>query len=169
MKRGDRESKTYMSIDDMHEQLRSYREQELRVEVPPAASMCGQSVLRWWALWMKDAPETLWYYSRKNRPAWFSAEITSYCHYGDIKYVGQTMRAHHYHVYSWNGQRETIPEPCLMKRKADSSANLSAVRVLHDSGLMEPDFWEHFNTRGSSSARAASDGAEFRALSHRGL
>ena len=37
MKRGDRESKTYMSIDDMHEQLRSYRQQELRVEVPPAA------------------------------------------------------------------------------------------------------------------------------------
>ena len=37
MKRGDRESKPYMSIDDTHEQLRSYRQQELRVEVPPAA------------------------------------------------------------------------------------------------------------------------------------
>ena len=34
-----------------------------------------------------------------------------------------------------------------MKRKADSSANHSAGRVLHDSGLMEPDFWEHCNTR----------------------
>ena len=41
---------------------------------------------------MKDALETPWYYNRKNRPAWFSAEITSYCHYGDIQYVGQTMR-----------------------------------------------------------------------------
>ena len=34
-----------------------------------------------------------------------------------------------------------------MKRKADSSANHSAGRVLHDSGLMEPDLWEHCNTR----------------------
>ena len=112
-------------------------------------SSCGATVSRnsaskslplpWWAPWVKDAPETPWYYNRKNRPAWFSAEITSYCHYGDIQYVGQTMRAHHYHVYSWNGQRETIPEPCLMKRKADSSANLFAVRVLHDSGVKEPD------------------------------
>ena len=99
MKRGDRESKTYMRIDDMHEQLRSCREQELRVEVPPAASMCGQSVLWWWAPWMKDAPETPWYYNRKNRPAWFSAEIASYCGYGDIKYAGQTTRAHQCHVY----------------------------------------------------------------------
>ena len=34
-----------------------------------------------------------------------------------------------------------------MKRKADSSANHFAGRVLPDSGLMDPDFWEHFNTR----------------------
>ena len=42
-----------------------------------------------------------------------------------------------------------------MKRKADPSANLSATRVLHDSCLMKPDFWEHFNTRnvGSSSEK----------------
>ena len=33
-----------------------------------------------------------------------------------------------------------------MKRKADSSANPSAGRVLPDSGLMDPDIWEDFNT-----------------------
>ena len=99
MKRGDRESKIYMTIDDMHEQLRRYRSQELRVEIPPALFKCGQSVLQWWAPWMKDAPETPPHYNRKNRPAWFSAEIASYCRYGDIKYAGQTMRAHQYHVY----------------------------------------------------------------------
>ena len=30
MKRGDRESKVYMTIDDMHEQLRRYRAREFR-------------------------------------------------------------------------------------------------------------------------------------------
>ena len=99
MKRGDRESKIYMTIDVMHAELRRYRSQELRVEIPPAAFRCGQSVLQWWAPWMKDAPETPSHYNRKNRPAWFSAEIASYCGYGDIKYAGQTTRAHQYHVY----------------------------------------------------------------------
>ena len=40
-----------------------------------------------------------------------------------------------------------IPEPFLKKRKADSSANHSAGRALPDSGLVDPDFWEDFNTR----------------------
>ena len=48
---------------------------------------------------MKDASETPPHYNRKNRPAWFSAEIASYCGYGDIKIPGQTIRAHKYHVY----------------------------------------------------------------------
>ena len=38
-------------------------------------------------------------------------------------------------------------EGILMQRKADSSANYSAGRVLPDSGLMDPDFWEDLNTR----------------------
>ena len=33
-----------------------------------------------------------------------------------------------------------------MRRKADSSANHSARRVLPDSGLIDPNFWEDFNT-----------------------
>ena len=45
MKRGDRESKIYMTIDVMHEQLLRYHSQELAVEIPVAAFMCGQSVL----------------------------------------------------------------------------------------------------------------------------
>ena len=48
---------------------------------------------------MKDATVTPSTYNGKNRPAWFSAEIASYCRYGDIKYAGQTTRAHQYHVY----------------------------------------------------------------------
>ena len=81
------------------EQLRRYRSQELRVEIPPAAFKCGQSVLQWRAPWMKDAPETPSHYKQKNRPVWFSAEVASYCGYGHIKYAGQTTRAHQYHVY----------------------------------------------------------------------
>ena len=34
-----------------------------------------------------------------------------------------------------------------MRRKADSSANHSQGKVLPESGLMDPDFWEDFNTR----------------------
>ena len=109
--------------------------QEFRVEIPTAAFMCGQSVLHWWAHWMKDAAETPRHYNRRNRPAWFSAEIADYYRYGDIKYAGQTMRAHQYHVCNWNGRYETVPEPFLMKREGV------------DSGLVDPDFWEDFTTR----------------------
>ena len=94
-----------MTIDVMHEQLRRYRSQELRVEIPPAAFSCGQSVLQWWAPWMKDALETPQNYNRKNRPAWFSAEIASYCGYGDIKY--QARRFGHTSTMSIDGTANT--------------------------------------------------------------
>ena len=58
-----------------------------------------QSVLQWWAPWMKDAEETPASYNKKNRPWWFSAEVTSYRGYGDIKYAGQVTRHHQYNVY----------------------------------------------------------------------
>ena len=80
-----------MTIDVMHEQLRRYRSQELPVEIPLAAFMCGQTVLQWWAPWMKDAPET--------PPHYNPTPTRMNCRYGDIKYAGQTMRAHEYHVY----------------------------------------------------------------------
>ena len=73
--------------------------QELRVEIPTAAFKCGQPVLQWWASWMKDAEETPASYNKKNRPWWFSAEVTSYRGYGDIKYAGQVTRDHQYNVY----------------------------------------------------------------------
>ena len=34
-----------------------------------------------------------------------------------------------------------------MRRKADSSANHSQGKVLAESGLMGPNFWEELNTR----------------------
>ena len=48
---------------------------------------------------MKDAKETPASYNKKTRPAWFSAEVTSFRGYCDIKYAGQMMRAHVYNVY----------------------------------------------------------------------
>ena len=93
------ESKIFSTIDLMHQQLLRYRELELRVEIPPALFKCGQSVLQWWAPWMKDAEETPASYNKKNRPWWFSAEVTSYRGYGDIKYAGQVTRDHQYNVY----------------------------------------------------------------------
>ena len=99
MARVDCESKVYMAIDVMHEELRRYRALELRVEIPPALFKCGQSVLQWWASWMKDAKETPASYNKKTRPAWFSAEVTSFRGYCDIKYAGQMTRDHLYNVY----------------------------------------------------------------------
>ena len=99
MARGDRESNIYMTIDAMHEQLRRYRSQEFRVEIPLALFKSGQSVLQWWAPWMKDAKETPPSYNKNNRPAWFIADVTSYCGYGKIKYAGQDTLEHLYHVY----------------------------------------------------------------------
>ena len=47
----------------------------------------------------EERSETLRNYNKKNCSAWFSAEIASYDLYGVIKYAGQTMTAHQYHVY----------------------------------------------------------------------
>ena len=99
MARVDCESKVYMAIDVIHEELRRYRALELRVEIPPALFKCGESVLQWWASWMKDAEETPASYHKKNRPAWFIAEVTSYCGYADITYAGHVIREHLYNVY----------------------------------------------------------------------
>ena len=74
-------------------------EWEHRLKIPPALFKCGQNVLQWWASWMKDAKETPASYNKKNRPWWFSAEVTSYRGYGDIKYAGQVTRDHQYNVY----------------------------------------------------------------------
>ena len=74
-------------------------EWEHRLKIPPALFKCGQNVLQWWAPWMKDAEETPASYNKKNRPWWFSAEVTSYRGYGDIKYAGQVTRDHQYNVY----------------------------------------------------------------------
>ena len=99
MARVDCESKVYMAIDVMHEELRRYRALELHVELLPALFKCGQPVLQWWASWFKDAEETPASYNKKNRPAWFIAEVTSYCGYDEIKYAGQVIRDHLYNVY----------------------------------------------------------------------
>ena len=68
MKHGGRESQLCMTVDDMHEQLRRYRSQELRVEIPPALFKCGQSVLQWWAPWMKNAPRPFGITTRRTVP-----------------------------------------------------------------------------------------------------
>ena len=46
-----------------------------------------------------------------------------------------------------------------MRRKADSSANHSAGRVLSDSGLIELDFWQELNARNVGRPSTASDEA----------
>ena len=75
MGRGDRESKIFQQIDSMHEQLRSIRAEKFGVSIPMPKFRTGQSVLQWWAAWMKRAEVTPSSYNRGNHPAWFSAEV----------------------------------------------------------------------------------------------
>ena len=58
MARGDRESRIYQTDDRMHADLKAYKEMEMKVAVPDPEFKCGQSVLQWWAGWMKSAEET---------------------------------------------------------------------------------------------------------------
>ena len=66
-------------------------------EKPANKFMTGQSVLQWWAPWMASAslgqaPKQV---NRKNRPAWFSAEIISYVGYDTITYCGELKQPGH--------------------------------------------------------------------------
>ena len=97
--RADRESKVYQQIDAMHEELKMYREEKAGRAIHEPKFKTGQSVLQWWSSWMKSATETPLSYNKKNRPAWFSAEICSFNNYGTIRYAGQLTTSNLYNVY----------------------------------------------------------------------
>ena len=99
MKRGDRESRVLQTINNMHADLKRYREVELTTSIPDPKFKCGQSVLQRWASWMKSAKETPSTYNKKLPPAWFSAEVCSFKEYGTIRYAGQMCTANLYNVY----------------------------------------------------------------------
>ena len=99
MARGDRESKGFQQIDAMHEELKRYREEKVGRAIPEPKFKTGQSVLQCWSSCMKSAAETPLSYNKKNRPAWFSAEICSYNKYGTIRYAGQLTISNLYNVY----------------------------------------------------------------------
>ena len=67
---------------------------------PPPLFKNGQSVCQWWASWMKGAlapPES---YNKKQRPAWFSAEVCTWNGWTSIQYAGiQQPECHTYHVH----------------------------------------------------------------------
>ena len=58
----------------------------------------GQSCIQWWAGWMKAAAEVPKSYNKKTRPAWFSAEISTYVRYDAIKYCGIMQVPQHLYV-----------------------------------------------------------------------
>ena len=95
----DRMSKIFQHIDGMHEELRRFRSEKLGVSIPMPKFRTGQSVLQWWAGWMKRAEVTPSRYNRTNRPAWFSAEVCSYKTYETIRYAGQEITGNTYNVY----------------------------------------------------------------------
>ena len=45
--------------------------------VSKARFSTGQAVLQWWAPWFKDQLPAREHYKKKNRPAWYFAEIMS--------------------------------------------------------------------------------------------
>ena len=97
--RADRESKIYQAIDAMHEELRMYREAKAGFALPKPAFKQGQSVLHWWASWMKTAKQTPATYNTKHRPSWYSAEVCTYARYGTLRYAGQEYTENLYDVF----------------------------------------------------------------------
>ena len=67
--------------------------------LPNPKFRAGQSVLQWWASWMKSVQETPKNYKKKSRPAWYSAEICSLNKYGTIRYAGQEVTDNLYNVF----------------------------------------------------------------------
>ena len=67
--------------------------------LPNPKFRAGQSVLQWWASWMKSVQETPKNYKKKSRPAWCSAEICSFNKYGTIRYAGQEVTDNLYNVF----------------------------------------------------------------------
>ena len=96
---GDRESQIFHTIDLMHAELHNLREASAGHAIPPPRFKSGQSVLQWWAGWMKSAAVTPTSYKGNARPAWFSAEVCSYAGYKTIRYAGQETTENCYNVY----------------------------------------------------------------------
>ena len=60
----------------------------------------GQSVIQYWASWFSKAKGPIDQYNKKNRPAWYFADINSYCGWspGHL-YAGMPHAGHVYHAY----------------------------------------------------------------------
>ena len=97
--RADMESKIYQQIKGMHEELRMYRQAKAGFALPKPTFKAGQSVLHWWASWMKTAMQTPATYNTKHRPAWYSAEVCTDDRYGTIRHAGQLYTENLYNVY----------------------------------------------------------------------
>ncbi len=65
----------------------------------PAKFRPGQSVCDWWASWFKECRKAPENYGKKKRPAWFSAEVSSYVGWQTVHYAGCQVEAHCYRVY----------------------------------------------------------------------
>ena len=110
MERCDRESRIFQTTDKMHEELhfdRQERETRAGTEtcIPSPKFKCGESVLQWWAAWMKTAETMPTHFGKTKRPAWFSVEVCSFHKWGTIRYAGQEVTANLYNVFDWNGSR----------------------------------------------------------------
>ena len=97
--RADRESKIYQAIDAMHDELRMFREAKAGFALPKPAFKQGQSVLHWWAHWMKTAKVTPVTYNTKHRPSWYSAEVFTYAGFKTLRYAGQEYTENLYDVF----------------------------------------------------------------------
>lgn len=110
MERGDRESKIFQSIDKENakmqksiEKLRdNLRRKRKRERLPDPKFKNGQSVLQWWAQWMKSAKEPPKKYGGKKgfaRPAWYSGDVLAFQEYGTILYAGVQVKDNLYRVH----------------------------------------------------------------------
>ena len=88
MRKADKESLVWQAIDKMREAASASSASTALAPSEPRFH-AGQSVLQWWAGWMKSAKHPPKHYNKKNRPWWFSAEVLCDAGYGTVTYAGR--------------------------------------------------------------------------------
>ena len=74
----------------------------------------GQSVMQWWASWMRDAETPPASQQKIYRPHWYRGEIFSHAEWKvDYRYAGVLHTSYVYSVGDWCGRHEMAPEKFL--------------------------------------------------------
>jgi len=108
MARGDRESATFQKIDKLRgftstlqKSLKRKHDQLQQQRHPAPKFKAGQSIVQWWADWMKSVKEPPAGYGKKTykRPSWYVGDVLAFVRYGTSRYAGVEITDNWYKVH----------------------------------------------------------------------